>query len=148
VTFQRKPLPPSPHGKGTSRYGNMRTGARAVSEAMWDSGLKNENRQEKFVRWEEAAASRPFLEETPVVALKVLLFKVLTKRSSFRCLPWQMIFCKALFTVLWVTPAWYFQLPIPTCRLSHTYPHHNLSHFYPEDRAIKFNKVVITYQTA
>lgn len=63
-TFQRKLLPPSPHGKGTSRYRNMRTGARAVIEAMGDSGLKNENRQETFLRWEEAAPSRTLLEET------------------------------------------------------------------------------------
>lgn len=110
-TFQKKLLPPSPHGKGTSRHRNKRTGARAVSEAMGDSGLKNENRQENFLRWEEGAPSRTFLEETPIVALKVSLFKVFTKRSSFRCRPWQIIFCKAVFTVPWVTPAWYTQLP-------------------------------------
>lgn len=146
-TFHRKLLLPSPRGKGTSRHRNKRTGARAVSEAMGDSGLKNENRQENFLRWEEGAPSRTFLEETPIVALKVSLFKVFTKRSSFRCRPWQIIFCKAVFTVPWVTPAWYTQLPFPTGHLSHTYPHHNQSHFYPEDRARKFNTAVITYQT-
>jgi hypothetical protein len=109
-TFQRKLLPPSPHGKGTSRHRNKRTGARAVSEAVGD-------RQENFLRWEEAAPSRTFLQETPIVALKVSLFKVFTKRSSFRCRPWQIIFCKTVFTVPWVTPAWNTQLPIPTGHL-------------------------------
>ena len=108
----------------TQEYENRSQGCQWGNGRQWAEKLKQ---AEKFLRWEEAAPSRTFLEETSIVALKVSLLKVFTKRSSFRCLPWQMIFCKAIFMVPWVTPACYSQLAIPTGHLPHTYPHHNVS---------------------